>query len=119
LIYAWLDLQRLEKDEIPEPSSDDIRMFRAILAVVSTISPDAFPGTLEKSLGPVLPSSRNKRRQLIEALAAAGVLTARAERPIKTTHDWNFAEYWRGQDRYNREAVQTLFGKWVTLSQTS
>lgn len=26
---------------------------------------------------------------------------------------WNFVEYWRGEDKYNEEALNTYFGKYM------
>ena len=111
LIYAWFDLQQLEKEDVPEPGPEDPAIFEAILATIATSAPNDTPGTLEKRLTPVLKSSKSERQVLIEILAYVGVLEARVERPWRG--DWNHAGAWRGEDRYDGDAVKHLLGNWL------
>jgi len=114
LIYTLFDLEQFYLTEIPEPTAEDIAVFRSILAVVnSSLSADS-PRTLEKNLSTVIKSAKGERDVLIEILACVGILKPLSfNRPQRAKNDWVFAEFWRGEDGYNQEAVDRFFGKYL------
>ena len=115
LPYIWLDLFLLERDGVGDPTDADIAILQAILSAIATSSSGDRPGELERRLSPLLPSSKNERHVLIEILAVAGILKARAAgEPIRGKTDWLFATHWRGEDRYDAGAVDRCFGAWLS-----
>jgi hypothetical protein len=111
IIYTLFDLQQLERDLSPEPTAADLAIFQAILALISSSQAEDTPGKLERNTG-VLPSSKHERRQLIEVLACAGILKASRSRPFRWS-DWHHAASWRGEDRYDTDAVRRHFSPWL------
>lgn len=114
ILYTYFDLNQFINADIPEPTSDDIACFRAILTIIETSDPSDYPCTLEKRLASVIKSSKAERQILIEILASLGVLKPRCfDRQRKGKNDWVFAEYWRGEDKYCQQTVDRLFGKYL------
>ncbi len=114
LDYTWFDLQQLAGAEIPDPTGQDIAIFRSILEVVAASGAGDHAGTLEKNLAPVIASSKNERRVLIEVLACIEILQPRSyDRPVHGRSDWKYAASWRGEDTYSHEAVQRWFGAYL------
>lgn len=69
---------------------------------------------LEKRLKDVIKSSKDERDRLIEILASIGVVVPKSyDRKIPMKSDWDYAEYWRGEDKYNKENVEELFGQYI------
>lgn len=115
LIYTWFDLQELAHADIPAPTDEDVLILRDILAIIESSQPNDHAGALEKRLASVIKSSKNERRVIIDILAHLGVLKpASFERPIHGKSDWSeAAACWRGQDKFDCEAVSKQFGKWL------
>ncbi|HEY9132883.1 MAG TPA: hypothetical protein VIM98_14115 [Dyella sp.] len=115
LIYTLLDLEQLEKAEIPEPTSEDVEILKGILEVATSLRPNDAPGALRERLKDVVPSSKEERSRLLEIMACAGILEALApNRPrLGGTPDWKFIANWRGQDGFNAMVVEALFGAWL------
>ncbi len=114
IIYILFDLEQFKKDEIPDPVVEDISCFKEILGTIENSEPGEYPGSLEKRLGSVVKSSKSERQVLIEVLAGIGVLKPGSfDRPTRGKHDWVFAEYWRGEDKYCVETVEEYFGKFL------
>ncbi|MFB2661527.1 hypothetical protein [Shewanella mangrovisoli] len=115
ILYTYFDLSQFINADIPEPTSDDIAYFRAILTIIETSDPSDYPSALEKRLASVIKSSKAERQILIEILASLGVLKPRCfDRQRKGKNDWVFAEYWRGEDKYCQQTVDHLFGEYLT-----
>lgn len=115
LIYTLFDLQQFQIAEIPEPSAEDIEIFKKILESIKSSQPDDYPGALEKNLTTVFRSTKDERKVVIEILACIDILKpATYNRPNRGKSDWTFAEYWRGEDKYNKEALDDYFGKYIT-----
>ncbi len=113
-IYTLLDLQQFPREAIPEPTRDDVGILEAILSTVADSAPGDHPGALADRLAPVVKSSKNERRALMEILACAGILRARStDRPSRGKHDWRFMADWRGEDRYDEAAVRHYFGRYL------
>lgn len=114
LDYAWFDLQQLARTEMPDPTAQDIAIFRNLLEVVAASEAGDHPGTLEKNLAAIIASSKNERRMLIEMLACIEVLVPRShDRAIHGRSDWMYAAAWRGEDGYSDEAVRRWFGAYL------
>ncbi|MFG0418458.1 hypothetical protein [Pseudomonas sp. zjy_8] len=115
LIYTWFDLQELLRDDIPNPTEEDLAILRAILGIIDLSKPGDHAGSLEKRLADVVKSSKNERRVIIDVLAHLGVLKpASFERPIHSRSDWSeAAACWRGEDKFDHEAVCKHFGRWL------
>ncbi|MBB2950771.1 hypothetical protein [Sphingobacterium sp. JUb56] len=114
LIYTLFDLQQLQIAEIPEPSTEDVEIFKNILSIIKNSQPNDYPSALEKNLSTVLKSTKDERKILIEILACINILKPTSyDRPSRGKHDWTFVEYWRGEDKYNEEALNTYFGKYM------
>jgi len=116
LLYTLFDLEQLQKENVPEPNNDDITIFHDILHVIDSSNPNDYPGNLRERMSDVvgLKSNKSELSVLLEILACIGVLKPRDyNRPTNIRHDWKFVEYWRGDDRYNKEVVQSVFGKYT------
>jgi hypothetical protein len=113
--YNMFDLEQFALLSIPEPSPDDVRLFKAMLKVIASSAPDDYPGALEKRLKGVSPSNKAERQQLLEILALIGVLApARHDRPARGKNDWRFIESWRGEDGYDQNRVDELFSQYLS-----
>lgn len=115
LIYTWFDLQELERADIPAPTDEDIVILRRILSTIESSQPTDHAGALEKRLASAVKSSKDERRTIIDILAHLDVLRpASFERQIHGKSDWSAAAAaWRGEDKYDREAVRLYFGEWL------
>ncbi len=114
LLYTLFDLQQLQRTTIPEPTADDIFIFKSILKVIADSQPDDYPSALEKNLAAVVKSTKAERQVLMEILACIEILKPGSyDRPVRGKHDWMFVEYWRGEDKYNKEVVSNCFGKYL------
>jgi hypothetical protein len=116
LIYTLFDLEQFQKEEVPEPTEEDITLFRAILRVAETSELGDYPSALRKRLAdvPGLRTTKNEIDRLMEILACIGVLKpASYERPSRGKHDWTYMEFWRGEDKYDKTAVEQYFGEYL------
>lgn len=113
LLYTYFDLMQFTKQAISEPTKDDIAILKGILAIIASCQQDDYPGSLSDKLTdvPNFKSNQDERNTVIEILACVGILQpASYERPTRGKHDWVYATYWRGQDKYNQHMVKQLFG---------
>ncbi len=115
LIYTLFDLQQFNNLKISIPTDEDISIFKNILQVVDTAQPNDYPGSLSKRLKDVLPSNKSERDILIDILACIGILLPKSfDRPLRNNwSDWKFIEYWKGEDKYNKDVVYSYFGKYL------
>lgn len=114
IIYNMFDLEQFAAMDVPDPAKDDVRIFNAILKTIASSKPNDYPGTLEARLKDVVPSNANERKTLLEILACLGVLSPqRYDRPLRGKSDWQFVEYWRGEDGYDQERVDELFSEFL------
>lgn len=114
LIYTLFDLQQLQAEEIPTPSTEDIDIFKNILEIIENSQPSDYPSALEKNLTTAIKSTKDERKILIEILACIDILKPTTyDRPSRGKNDWTFVEYWRGEDKYNKEALNNYFGKYM------
>jgi len=116
LIYTFFDLERFAKEQITEPTKEDVEIFNGILNAVNSCNKSDFPSVLRDKLKdvPNLKSSKGERGIILEILACIDVLKpASYNRPTSSKHDWTYVEFWRGEDGYNNEAVDKYFGKYL------
>jgi hypothetical protein len=114
LLYTLLDLRIFHTEKVTKPTNEDIKIFKDILSTIETSHPDDYPGTLEKRLSKSIKSSKYERNTLIETMACIEILKpASYDRPIRGQNDWKYAEYWRGEDKYNKDAVNKFFEKYL------
>jgi hypothetical protein len=114
ILYTHFDLTEFKHADIPEPTDEDISCFKDILEVIETSAPDDYPSALEKRLASVVKSSKSERQILIEILASIGVLKPGSyDRPVRGRNDWVFVEYWRGEDKYCKQALGEFFDKYL------
>jgi hypothetical protein len=116
LIYTMFDIEQFARENIPEPVSDDLVIFNGILAAIENCMPGDWPSALRDRLKdvPLLKASKDERSIIMEILACVGVLNpATGDRPTKSKHDWKYVEFWRGEDGYDKNAVDKYFGKYL------
>jgi len=116
LIYTFFDLEQFAKEQITEPTKDDIEIFKGILDAINSCKQGDYPSVLRDKLKdvPNLKSSKNERSIILEILACIDVLKpASYNRPTSSKHDWTYVEFWRGEDKYNKEVVDKYFGKYL------
>lgn len=114
LEYTWLDLRELSRLDVPEPTDEDVAILNALLRAAATSQAGDRASTLEPRLKPLLASSKNERRMLIEALACIGVLRPLAhDRPGHGKSDWQYAFSWRGEDGICTDTARHWFGPWL------
>jgi hypothetical protein len=114
LDYTIFDLKQLQIAEITEPTIEDVNIFKLILETIEKSEPNDYPGKLEKNLSNVIKSTKNERIILIEILACIEVLKPKSyDRKTTNKNDWKFVEYWRGEDKYNKETVDEYFKRYI------
>ncbi|MBQ7776538.1 MAG: hypothetical protein IJ379_11525 [Lachnospiraceae bacterium] len=116
LLYIFFDLEQFAKGETPEPTKEDIAIFKRILQVIDSCNPTDYPGALRDKLADVegLKTNKNERFVMVEILACIGVLTPKSyNRPVAGKFDWTYATYWRGEDGYDKDVVEKYFGRYL------
>lgn len=116
LIYTLFDLEQFVREQIPEPTDMDIEIFKSILSAAGSCSPGDYPSVLRDKLKdiPNFRSNKDERTVIIEILACIEVLKPGSyNRPAAGKHDWEYVEFWRGEDGYNPEIVEKYFGKYL------
>jgi hypothetical protein len=111
LLYTLFDLKMFNAEKITEPTVEDINIFKKILEVIETSQEKDTPSKLEKRLSKIIKSTKNERVILIKIMVCIEILKPDSyDKPI--TNDWTYAQYWRGIDKYNQEAVKKYFGEY-------
>lgn len=116
LVYTLFDLEQFAKENIPEPTVEDVEIFKGILKAVESCNPTDYPSALRSKMAEVLNLKANKaeRDVIIEILACIGVLAPKSYNRLEAgKHDWTYATYWRGEDGYDKEVVEKYFGKYL------
>lgn len=111
-LYNLMDLELLEKDEVPTPTEEDIHIFQQILHTIENAAPKDTPGALRDQLKLVCKGSRQEIGVLIEILGHARILEP-LEDNRRSGGDWGYVGQWRGIDKYNRQHVQHYFGQYL------
>ena len=114
LLYNFLDLTLLQKEEIPQPTEEDISIFKNILDCINLAPPGEYPSKLRDRLKLVMKGSKDERHTIMEILACCEILQPQDyDRPIKGRHDWTFVEFWRGEDKFQQKMVDFYFGSFL------
>jgi hypothetical protein len=112
LLYNYLDLKILNEEDVSLPTDEDIKVFRNILDCASNSEQSDYPSKLRDRLKEVVTGSKDQRHTLMEILGCCEILKPQSyDRPTTGRHDWAFVEYWRGEDKYNKENVESIFGE--------
>lgn len=112
-LYNWLDLSLLAKENVPNPTEQDVEIFKSLLTVISNSEVGETPSKLRDRLKDVLNISKDERHVLMEILGCAGVLKPlRNDRKEPSKHDWTFVLHWRGEDKYDKQNVKKYFGEY-------
>ena len=112
-LYNWLDLSLLDKETIPNPTKQDIDIFKSILNIIDKSEVGETPSKLRDRLKEVFNVSKNERHALMEILGCADILKPlRYDRKEPGKHDWTFVLHWRGEDKYDKQTVKKYFGEY-------
>ncbi|MBS5111557.1 MAG: hypothetical protein KHZ15_02585 [Coprobacillus cateniformis] len=117
LIYILFDLEQFIKEDILEPTKQDCEIFKNILKMIQTCQSNDYPSVLCEKIKdiPFFRSNKNERAMLIEIMACIGILKSGSyNRAVKSKNDWTFAEFWRGEDSYNKELVDQYFSQYLS-----
>ena len=125
-IYAWLDLDVFARSARPVETARDVDILNRVLDTARGASPDARPADLERAIAPLLLSTKDERRVLLEVLALAGILatpdcpglletwvpiTERQPPSKPSKNDWAYPMFsWRGSSGVNEAAAREVFG---------
>ncbi|MFN8288224.1 MAG: hypothetical protein U0V74_15825 [Chitinophagales bacterium] len=110
-VYNYLDLLLFKNEQIPEPTENDKGLMKTLLETIDNAEGDCTPARLRAKLKDIIPGSKQELHLLIEIMACAEILKANTPgRPLTGKADWFFAIDWRGEDKYNRAALQNYFG---------
>ncbi len=109
-LYNYFDLRALQNETVPEPTTDDITLFKNILHTISASEATDTATVLRDKIKAVWTVSKAERATLLEILGCSGILeTLDFDRPEPGRHDWNFVAFWRGQDKYNQKQLDYYF----------
>ncbi|MCL6603185.1 MAG: hypothetical protein K6T94_09950 [Paenibacillus sp.] len=115
LLYCWLDLELFIKEEVVEPTAEDIAILHKMTKVIQECEDHESARSLEKRLKDIIPSSKNERDVIMEVWGYAGLLVQR-DTPRKLRggyHDFNSVAGWQGDDGYSQEALEYYFGAYL------
>jgi len=114
ILYVLIDLRILDQENITEPTNNDIAIFNKILEIIESSQLNDFPGKLRQRLSDGINTTKNETTALMEILACIEVLKPGSyDRHTTERHDWNYVEFWRGEDKYNKGMVKRYFGKYM------
>ncbi len=116
IIYTFFDLREFEKEQIPEPTKQDIDIFKGILKLASSCEKDDYPSILRDNLKNIsdFKSNKTERDTILELLACIDVLKPKTvTRSEKGKHDWTYMTHWRGEDGFYQKAVDEYFNKYL------
>ena len=114
LVYTLFDLKSFTNENIIDPTNKDIEIFKKILDTIETSQEKDYPGKLEQRLSQIIKSTKYERKTLLEIMACIGILKPGSyDRPSTDRNDWKYVEYWRGEDKYNKEMVEMYFGEYI------
>ncbi|OKP92381.1 hypothetical protein [Paenibacillus sp. P32E] len=112
LLYCWLDLELLSREEELSISREDLRILRRLIEAVEECDPGDTARKLEKRWKDLFPSSKQERDVLMEIWGFAGILVPQEEPRPGRGGDSDFISVanWRGEDRISREKLEFYFG---------
>lgn len=98
LLYTLFDLEQFMKEEIPEPNSEDIEIFKEILKAIDSCKPNDSYGTLREKLAKIslLKANRAERDVIIDILSCIGMFPTKSHNKAEMTKDgWTYAAYFQ------------------------
>jgi hypothetical protein len=120
LAYVWFDLQQfLKSDERPAPTTDDISLFRELVAQLEDQPADVSAPKAQAALG-ALPSNKAERETVLDILGVCGVLETPEHRgyldrfiparerelpPLRFVERTYPVCWWNGRHGVNRRAL--------------
>ncbi|WP_196140634.1 hypothetical protein [Aliikangiella sp. G2MR2-5] len=125
--YIWLDLMLLGKENIQEPSSEDIELLKGILGSLESLVEGKLSDA-EKSFKSIIKSNKNERVGIISALGYCGILEVpdypsfhqkyipffERRYSSNSRSDWPFpADLWVPSLGLNKESISYWFGKYI------
>ncbi|OKP89152.1 hypothetical protein A3842_04830 [Paenibacillus sp. P3E] len=112
LLYCWLDLELLSREEELSISRADSEILRRLIEAVEECDPGDTARKLEKRWKDLFPSSKQERDVLMEIWGFAGILVPQEEPRLGCGGDSDFISVanWRGEDRISREKLEFYFG---------
>jgi hypothetical protein len=110
-LYNYLDLLLISKETIPNPTPEDISIFKEVLIKIETSNVNDTPSKLRDNLKGAFKGSSNDRGTMMEIHGSTGILNPNnIERAEPSKHDWHFPLFWRGEDKYDSQNVKHYFG---------
>lgn len=124
-VYAGLDLMLFREDLSFEPTHDDIRIFRDLVAMFDSVPASVTSAQLHKYFPSSLKANKTERDQVIAILGLCGVLETRENAGFgeqfvpyqqRATPNRHFADmaypasWWTASDGLNAKRLQEIFG---------
>jgi hypothetical protein len=115
LLYCWLDLELLSKEENFEVTAHDVSILCNMTESIENCAAHESARQLEKRWKDVFPSSKQERDVALEIWGYAGLLVQR-DTPRKLrggSSDFNSVAGWQGSDGFSREVLEFYFGAFL------
>lgn len=124
-LYAMLDLELFQKEDLITPTSEDIALFRNLLTAIETAPTETTAAQLQQQWSGLLRSNKAERDVLVAILGFCGILEtsthqgyrtkfiANDERELPNRHFVDMAYpacWWTKRDGINTAALQQWFG---------
>lgn len=100
LLYCWLDLELLSREETMECTDEDVAILYNMLEAIRSCADNESARMLEKRWKNAMVCSKQERDVVMEVWGYAGLLT-RCDTPHKhrgAGHDFNSVSKWQGDD---------------------
>ncbi|MBN9656575.1 MAG: hypothetical protein J0H49_00270 [Acidobacteria bacterium] len=113
LQYATFDLWCYAGTPRVDPTAEDVRLLRNLIARIQAADPaDTAPRLAAKMKG-IIPSNNAERVQILELLAWCGVLPETGRDHPARTDLSSPAAYWRGSDGLDPARLEEYFGEYL------
>ncbi|KWX77793.1 hypothetical protein AMQ84_11140 [Paenibacillus riograndensis] len=115
LLYCWMDIELLAKEEPVEVTSEDVQILKNLLAEVDACAETDSARKLEKRWKDVLSSNQYERDVMMEIWGYAGILASEERLGPERGRGTDFVsvDTWLGIDRYAKEKVEYYFGTYL------
>lgn len=115
LLYCWMDLELIAKEEALEVTPADIQILKNLLAEVDACAEKDSARKLEKRWKDVLPSNQYERDVLMEIWGFTGILASEERLGPERGRGTDFVsvDSWLGIDRYDKAKVEHYFGAYL------
>lgn len=114
ILYCMFDLEQFPIDVDFKPTDQDIKLLKDIIKTIETSEAEDGPTQLRERLNKVFPTNKHESGVMVEILCELGIIVPSKSRPIRgRSNDWREVEHWRGEDGYDKNKVEELFGKYI------